>query len=126
MNISSIMNKVITIDRDLDLLKIAKILAREKVGSLVMVKDGRAVGIITERDILKNITCLKKKMSKVMIKTLICITSGRSLESAADLMHKKKIKRLLVVDAEELVGIITATDLIANADMLNRSFSFFE
>ena len=65
-------------------------------------------------------------MSKVMTKTLITISSDKNLEDAASLMHKRKIKRLLVVDSGELVGIITATDLIANADMLNKSFSFLD
>jgi CBS domain-containing protein len=126
MKISSVMNKVVTVEGDLILLKVAKVFVVEKISSLVMVKNGKAIGIITERDIMRNITCLKKKMSKVMTKELVTVTSGKNLENAASLMHKKKIKRLLVVDRGELVGIITATDLIANADMLNRSFSFLE
>jgi len=40
-------------------------------------------------------------------------------------MNEKKIKRLPVVDSGKLVGIITATDLIANSDILNEDF-FFE
>jgi len=126
MKINNVMNKVVTVNSDLSLLQVAKVLAREKISSLVLIKSGKAVGIITERDIMKNISHLKKKMSKVMTKTLISITPDKTLENAASLMSKKKIKRLLVVDSDELVGIITATDLIANADMLNRSFSFLD
>lgn len=123
MKVRNIMNKVYTIDRDLSLVDVAKILAREKVSSLVIIKKSKAIGIITEKDIVKNISHLKRKVSKVMSKTLITIGPNKTLEGAADLMHRKKIKRLLIVDTEELVGIITATDIIANADMFNKSFS---
>lgn len=126
MKISNFMNKVVTVEDDLNLLQVAKLFVRERISSLVMIKNNKAVGIITERDVVKNINSLKKKMSKVMTKTLITISSDKNLEDAASLMHKRKIKRLLVVDSGELVGIITATDLIANADMLNKSFSFLD
>ena len=126
MKISNFMNKVVTVEDDLNLLQVAKLFVRERISSLVMIKNNKAVGIITERDVVKNISSLKKKMSKVMTKTLITISSDKNLEDAASLMHKRKIKRLLVVDSGELVGIITATDLIANADMLNKSFSFLD
>jgi len=126
MKIINAMNKVLTIESDLSLLKIAKVFSRKKIGSLVLIKKGKAIGIITERDVMKNIGHLNKKMSEVMTKKLITISSEKSLENAASLMHRRKIKRLLVVDSGELVGIITATDLIANADMFNKSFSFLD
>ncbi len=92
MKISNFMDKVVTVEDDLNLLQVAKLFVRERISSLVMIKNNKAVGIITERDVVKNINSLKKKMSKVMTKTLITISSDKNLEDAASLMHKRKIK----------------------------------
>lgn len=126
MKLSCVLNKAVTIDKDISLIEIAKIFSKKKMTCVVFIKDGVAAGIITERDIIKNIEDVKKKkISQVMSKKLVTIGFDKSLEDAVDLMCRKKIKKLLVVDSsDDLVGIITATDIIANADLLNRSFSF--
>jgi CBS domain-containing protein len=50
---------------------------------------------------------------------------NRNIDDAATLMAENKIKRLLVTDKKKLVGIITVTNIIANSDVLNESFSMF-
>jgi CBS domain-containing protein len=124
MKVEDIMNEVSTIEKDLKLLEVAKIFSAEDISSVVLVQRKRVKGIITERDIIKNIEHLSKKISLVMTKDVATIGSKKDLDDAAEIMRENKVKRLLVVDDDELVGIITATDLIANADMINGSFSF--
>jgi CBS domain-containing protein len=127
MKISEVMNKVVSVEEDISLIEAAKVFSKEGIGSLVYIKEGKALGIITDRDLIKQVEHLKKKkISQVMNKELVTIFYEDELEDAALLMTKKKVKRLLVVDENDsLVGIITATDILANADLLNRSFSFF-
>jgi len=128
MKLKDVMNRVVTIEEDVKLIEVAKIFSREGISSLVLIKGGNARGIITERDVIKNVEHLKtKKVSQVMSRKLITIEYDGTIEEAAELMHKKKIKRVLVIDEQDnLVGIITATDVIANADLLNKAFSLFD
>jgi len=53
------------------------------------------------------------KVEEIMTKELITISPDKTLEEAADLMTEKKIKKLPVVHEGRLVGIVTATDLVA-------------
>ena len=118
------MNKVIAIDHDVSLKEASKIMSNRNIGCLIVLKKNKVVGIITERDVLKNISSLGRKISGAMSKGVITIDHDESLDNAALVMTEKKIKRLPVMDKEKLVGIITATDIVANSDLLNEDFFF--
>ncbi len=123
MIVSEVMNRVATINSNVTLQHAAKIMSREGIGSLVLMRNGRARGIITERDIVKNVDKLNRKISIVMSKKLITIGQWAELEDVADVMKKNGIKRVLVRGTDKkrkIIGIITSTDLIANADLLNQ------
>ena len=120
------MNEVAVIKKDIKLIEIAKIFADENISSLVLIQRKRLKGIVTERDVVRNIESLNKKFTDVMTKDVITILPNKDLDEAAEIMRINGVKRLLVADKDDtLVGIVTVTDLIANADMLNSSASFF-
>lgn len=116
------MNKAVVIDHDMSLKEAAQIMSSRNIGSLIVLKNNKIAGIITEKDIMDNISSLTKKVSEVMKKSVVTIEKNESLDNAALLMTEKKVKRLPVTDKESLVGIITATDIIANSDILNEEF----
>ena len=116
------MNKAIVIEHDVSVREAAKIMSNRNIGSLIVLENNKIVGIITERDIMKNASCLGKKISSVMSKNVVTVDHNESLENASLIMTERKIKRLPVVDNGKLVGIITATDIIANSDLLNEDF----
>ena len=123
---SQVMNRVATISANITLQHAAKIMSREGIGSLVLRKNGKAQGIVTERDVIKNIDKLNKKISTVMAKKLISVDLETDLEEIAQVMKKNKIKRVLIRGKrKKIVGIVTATDLIANADLLNEGLDLF-
>ena len=124
MKISEIMNKAIAVDSDISLKEAAKIMSDRNIGSLIVLKNDKIAGIITEKDVIKNISSLGKKISSVMSKNVITANHDESLDNAALMMTEKRIKRLPVVDRGKLVGMITATDIIANSNALNESFLF--
>ena len=125
MKIKEIMNSAFAVDKDVSIKEAAKIMAKKDIGSLVAVKEGKILGIITERDVIKNIESLDKKISAIMNKTVVTVNFEEEIDNAAILMKKNKIKRLPVMDdSDKLVGIITATDLIANSDEINEDFLF--
>ncbi len=124
MKINEAMNKAIVIDHDVSVKQAAQIMSARNIGSLIVLKKNKIVGIITERDIMKNISSLGRKISRVMSKNVITVDHDESLDNAALIMGKNKVKRLPVIDSEKLVGIITATDIVANSDVLNEDFFF--
>lgn len=118
--ISKIMNKAFIVDDNVTLKSAAKMMSDKNIGSLLIVKDGKIKGIITERDILKNIAKLDSKVSSVMSKKVVTIDSEEKIEEAIGIMSENKIKRLPVMEDGKLVGIITATDIIAHAKEINE------
>ena len=120
MKVKEAMNKnVKTVRPDSTVKDATKSMVDNGVGSLIVLSGaGMVTGIITERDVLtdiviKGMDSAKVKVEDVMTKKLVTVSPESSLEDAADLMTKHKIKKLPVVDQNgSLIGIITATDLI--------------
>lgn len=93
-----------------------ELMTKHDIGSVVVTEDEKPVGILTERDILKKV-CAKELSAKaitareVMSKPLITIKADSRLGEAALLMTRKNVRRLLVIDKEKVVGIITQKDI---------------
>ncbi len=89
-----------------------EVMKRYQVSGLPAVKDGKLVGILTNRD-LRFETDLDKEVSSVMTKNnLVTTREGTSLEEAKRLLHKNRIEKLLVVDNKNnLKGLITVKDI---------------
>lgn len=122
MKISEVMNKVVVVEDDVSLRQAAKIMSDRNIGSLVVLKNNKIAGIITEHDVLKNVNSLGSKVSNFMSKNIIAIDKTDTLEHAAEIMARKKIKRVPVVDSEKLVGIVTVTDVIAHLSEVGEDF----
>ncbi len=122
MKVKEIMNKAIVIEHDISVKDAARIMSARNIGSLIVLNKNKIAGIITERDVMKNVSCLGKKISSVMNKNVVIVDHSESLENAALIMTERKIKRLPVVDNGKLVGMVTATDIVANSDLLNEDF----
>ncbi len=125
MIIEEIMNRdVKTIRPSENIQKAAEIMGRYRIGSLVVMGgDGSVVGLVTERDVLNKVVAQDRRPSEVnvediMTKELITITPETTLEDAADIMTKHQIKKLPVIKDDGLVGIVTASDLIAYENAL--------
>ncbi|WP_457550020.1 CBS domain-containing protein [Archaeoglobus sp.] len=113
--------EVCTVDKNATLLEASKRMMEFGVGSVVVIEDGRPIGIVTEKDILykvvsKNKLPSKVKIGEIMSKPLITIKPTTSLREATDIMRKMKIRRLPVVDDNgNLVGIVTDNDILSVA-----------
>ena len=122
MKVEEVMNKAIAIEHDISVKEAAQIMSKKNIGSLIILKKDKIAGIITEKDIMKNISSLDKKISSVMSKNVITVEHNDSIDNAALIITGHKIKRLPVLEKGKLVGIITATDIVANSDILNEDF----
>ncbi len=113
-----------TIRPEDNIKRLAEMMVKNKIGSLVVVEgSGEVVGIATERDIIEDIILLGKspeevKVRDVMTTDIITVNPGDTLEDAAEIMVNHKIKKLPVIEKGRLVGIVTATDLIAYENRL--------
>lgn len=108
--------KLIVIRPKSSIREAAKKMVKFDIGGLIVIASGFEIkGIITERDILRAFAAGRRpdtEVGKLMKKRVITIGINESLEEAASVMMKHKIKRLPVVDKGRCVGIITASDLV--------------
>jgi IMP dehydrogenase len=124
MKVKELMNEAYVIDKDMPIASAARLMTEKSIGSLLFVEGRKIKGIITERDLLKNFN-KGVKVSQIMSKSIITAPSSITLQEALEVMNDHKIKKLPLVDDGELVGIITATDLLANLKEIDGDF-FFE
>lgn len=123
MKVSEIMNKAFVVESSMSLKNAAKIMSDKNIGSLIVLKKNEDIaGILTERDIMKNIGKQGNKISSVMSENVVTIEASDNVDNAAMIMAKNKIKRLPVVKNGKLVGIITSTDILANSNSINEDF----
>jgi CBS domain-containing protein len=92
------------------------------IGCLVVTKKGQVEGIVTERDVLKRVVSKSKnpdetEVSDVMSKPLIVGGPTMYVEDAAKLMLKKSIKKLPIMENEQIIGIITFSDIAKVANI---------
>jgi CBS domain-containing protein len=108
--------EVITISQDATVKDAAEIMNKFEIGCLIVVREGKAVGILTERDMLKRVVAETKEVTKtkvkdVMTSPLVVAEPTMDLGGAVRLMFQMKIKKLPVVDGKRLVGLVSLTDI---------------
>jgi len=115
--IRDIMEKnVITIENDKTAQEAAKIIAEKDISFLVVINDGIPQGVLSESDFVRKVTAEDKKSSGVKVSDIMSykfrsVDPTTTIEDAVQKMLNKNIRRLLVIDNEKLVGVITQTDL---------------
>jgi CBS domain-containing protein len=107
---------VLTIRRDDKLLEAAHTMIGAHASCLVVVERDKPIGIITERDFVKKLGMAKDHheemiVNDIMTKQLFTISPNANLFGAQQIMMEHKFRKLVIVDNNELRGIITQTDL---------------
>ena len=112
--------KVVTAckERNSSMQEIASLMIKNRVGSVIIVDQrSRPVGIITERDVLKKSVKSGNALEDIaaitsMSSPVISVRAYDSLDTAAEVMHSKKIKRVVVLEQDgSLAGVLSATDI---------------
>ncbi|MFB0514548.1 MAG: cyclic nucleotide-binding/CBS domain-containing protein [Candidatus Bathyarchaeia archaeon] len=110
---------VVTVNEKEPVTKVAKLMGKHDLGCIIVTgKDGKPLGIITERDLItrvlaKNRPRYKLAAKNVMAAPLITINPEETLSEAARRMSRLNIRRLGVMYKGELVGIISSKDILA-------------
>jgi CBS domain-containing protein len=116
---------VVTATPDMSAAEAGKKMVENRVGNIIIVKEGGPIGIVTESDmvakvIARNVKPGSIKLEQLMSKPLITTTSSDDIHDAVLMMAQKKIRRLPVIDSGALVGIITDTDVIQVSSEVNQ------
>ncbi|MCS7137299.1 MAG: CBS domain-containing protein [Candidatus Caldarchaeum sp.] len=109
--------EVVTVTPETSVYAVARIMAEEEVGSVVVVVGEKPVGIITERDLVRKVLAVGKPPRKtsvvqIMSSPVVVVGENTSIEEAISIMARNRIRRLLVVSGEKLVGIVSVTDIV--------------
>jgi CBS domain-containing protein len=108
----------VTISPETNLLECAKKMVAKKIGSLIIVNKKKLVGFLSQKDILwalikKSFKDLEKiKAIDISPKKIAIISPNATIKEAIAKMNKFKFERLPVVHENELVGVITAKDIL--------------
>ncbi len=115
--------RVVTANSEDDIIAIAKKMAENKVGFIVIVNNGKPIGVMSEGDIIRDV--LSKDLDPRNVKAkdvykypIISISPSGTLFDASRLMARRRIRRLVVVDEGEMVGVISSRDILEYAPYL--------
>ena len=117
---------VVTLDRNKTIFDACTLYKEKKIGCLLVTDEERCVGIATERNIIERTICSREdpyetKIGDIMSTDLVTVHALDKIETAIEYMEFFKIKKLPVLVNEEIVGIITASDIArAKPDLSER------
>jgi CBS domain-containing protein len=112
-------SQVLSIGPNVTVLDAARLMNEHRVGSLVVIDQGRVAGMFTERDVLRRVVGeqrdpAKTLVAEVMTVEVICCTPETALEEIGGAMKNRRIRHLPVVDdAGCLIGLVSIGDLNA-------------
>lgn len=103
-------------DPSVTVVDAAKVMASEDVGSVPVVKDGRLAGVVTDRDIVVRVLAEGRDpnsttVGEIASSDLETVSPDDDLNTALRKMASAKVRRLPVVDGDELVGIVAQADV---------------
>lgn len=103
-----------------------KLMAEKEVGSLLVLQEGKLVGIISERDyarkvILKGKSSLDTPVSQIMTEKVICVRPENTIEECMALITEKHIRHLPVLVDDRVIGVVSIGDVV-KAEIAEKDF----
>lgn len=118
MEVKDIMtNSIISVGQNEPVMAAARLLKRYNIGALPVHDDrGTLRGVVTDRDIVLRCVALENdpaetRVREIMSRNLCTVSPGDSVADAAEKMSQSQIRRMPVVEAGKLVGILSLGDL---------------
>jgi CBS domain-containing protein len=118
---------VVTIAPDASVFTALELMAERDIGAVVVVHDGRVVGILSERDyarkvILHNKSSREITVDEIMTDRVLYVGPTHTVEECMTLMTDKRIRHLPVMDGDRLIGVLSIGDLV-KATIDDRDFT---
>jgi len=110
-------HNVLTVTSDTSVLDAIRSMSEANIGSILIRDGAEPVGIFTERDYLRKIALEGRKsdsttVAEVMSAPLITARSDESTRAAMETMTECRCRHLVIVDDEEMIGIVSLGDLV--------------
>ena len=109
--------------------QLSKLMRNRGIGSVVVVKDGFPVGVVTERDLVHRVLAEGRDPDKcdadqICTKPVVAISIYADVDMAVDMMNEYGIRRLVVVDQKDnVVGILTTDDIAKNLRSMSEELA---
>ena len=119
--VQDIMTKnVATISPNQTVQEAAQIMSKKNIGALPVVENGQVKGMITDRDITLRVSSKGKdpstiKVAEVMTNHVVTGTPNMSVQEAANVMAQHQVRRLPIVENNQLQGIVALGDIATNS-----------
>ena len=116
--VSDIMSSpVATVEGEVNIRDGALLMTDKRIGSIVITERGQPVGIVTERDMLERVVSLcrdpcETRMKDIMSSPLISTSPDTNILDAMIKMRENRISRLLVMEKDKLIGIVSERDVV--------------
>ncbi len=110
-------NQVWSITSDRTVYDALEMMSAKETGALLVVDDGKLVGILSERDyarkvILKGASSLNTPVKDIMTTKIAYVTPEKTVEDCMALMTDKRCRHLPVMDNNQLIGVLSIGDLV--------------
>ncbi|BFN03476.1 CBS domain-containing protein [Clostridium tetani] len=127
MKINNIMTKdIVSLQAEDTVEHAAQLMKEHGVGSLPICNEGKIVGIITDRDIALRSVAMGESIQNQTVRNImtsnpITVSPNISATEAAEIMSKKQIRRLPVVENKNLVGMVSLGDISTEPNLENSA-----
>lgn len=117
MKVNDILKRgLVTVDINTSIYDVANVMKKHNIGFLPVTSNNKIMGVITDRDIVINCVANNcendSKIEDYINKNIISIDISEDVKDALKLMKDNKIKRLIVVNKEKIVGVLSLSDII--------------
>ena len=110
-------NTVYSLGPDASVYDALKLMSEKNIGALLVIEEGRIVGIFSERDYARKIVLMSRSskdtpLRDIMTKSVRFVTPDETTEQCMALMTENRLRHLPVLDGDKLVGIVSIGDLV--------------
>jgi CBS domain-containing protein len=121
MNVNTILHvkgrEVISVSPDTIILELTKIFTENKIGSIVVLENGRLAGIVSERDVVRAISqqgpeVLNETVNSIMTSDVVTCGGGDTIDQIMSIMTSGRFRHMPVIEDGHLSGIISIGDVV--------------
>lgn len=110
-------SQVVSLSKDGTVMDSLSLMAQHNIGSVLVLEQGRPIGIFTERDHLRKLGALGKRpeetrIEEVMTRDLLTVSPSQSVRECMALMTENHIRHLPVVEDGQLIGLVSIGDVV--------------